>query len=57
MTTVDHVDIHSDILAIAAQIIDNAIPIFSGRTLVETSEVIDVLLDTRNKLTEINKLD
>ena len=47
MTEVLEVD---DRLAQAVEFLDEAIEIFRHRSIANTSEVIDVLLDTRNKI-------
>lgn len=54
MTIAPTTDEQQDVIAEAIRIIDAAIPQVSGRTLVESHEVVDLLLDARGKLMGLN---
>ena len=49
--------VQTDITAEAREILDNVIKQISGRSLVETSEMIDYLLDARNTLAQLDNIE
>ena len=51
------IEVQTDITLEARQILDNVIKQISGRSLVETSEMIDYLLDARNTLAQLDNIE
>jgi hypothetical protein len=51
------IEVQTDITAEAREILDNVIKQISGRSLVETSEMIDYLLDARNTLAQLDNIE
>lgn len=51
------IEVQTDITLEAREILDNVIKQISGRSLVETSEMIDYLLDARNTLAKLDNIE